>query len=142
MFTFELTFAQKLKAVDVPAAVKATFVKKFPKAKGIEWSKESETEFEAEFKNNGLEQAANFDQSGNWVITESEIKSSDLPSPVKATIAKEFAGYKIDEAEKAETPNEGSFYEVGLKKDKSVLVVQISSDGEVLKKEEGKEKED
>ena len=136
-----LTYAQKLKESDVPAAVKESFTKRFPKAKGVEWSKEGTTEFEAEFKNSGMEQSVNFDQGGKWLGTETEIKKSELPPAVQATIAKDFAGYKIEEAEKAETADKGTFYEVQLEKGDMNYEVQFSPDGRVLKKEEKKEDE-
>lgn len=134
--------AQKLKESEVPKAVKDSFAKRFPNTKGVEWSKESETEFESEFKNAGKEQSANFDQAGKWLVTETEIKKADLPQAVQAAIAKEFAGYKVEEAEKVETVNDGMQYEVALEKGESNYEVLFSADGKVLKKEEKKEKGD
>ena len=134
--------AQKLKESEVPKAVKDSFAKRFPNLKGVEWSKESDTEFEAEFKNAGKEQSANFDQAGKWLVTETEIKKADLPQAVQASIAKEFAGYKVEEAEKVETANDGIQYEVALEKGESNYEVLLSADGKMLKKEEKKEKDD
>ena len=136
-----LASAQKLKENEVPEAVKKTFAQKFANAKEVKWSKESSTEFEAAFDLAGHEQSASFDNSGKWMETETEIKKSDLPQAVQATITKEFAGYKIDEAEKVESPEKGSFYEVELKNGKVKYEVQLSADGKVIKKEEIKEKE-
>ncbi len=130
--------AQKLKETDVPQAVKASFTKSFPNAKGVEWSKESESEFEAEFKSGSVEQSANFDAMGKWLVTETEIKKSDLPAGVQAAIKKEFAGFKIEEAEKVEKA-EGVTYEVELEKGELTYGVEFSKDGKVLKKEEKKE---
>ena len=134
--------AQKLKESEVPKTVKDAFVKRFPNTKGIEWSKESETEFEAEFENAGKEQSANFDGTGKWLVTETEIKKADLPQAVQAALTKEFAGYKVEEAEKVETENDGIQYEVALEKGESNYEVLFSLDGKVLKKEEKKEKDD
>ena len=131
--------AQKLKESEVPATVMAFFKKSFPAAKNVKWSKESESEFEAEFKNGAQEQAANFDATGKWLVTETEIKKADLPAPVQATIKKEVDGYKMEEVEKAETPDNGILYEVELEKGETILSVQISKEGKVLKKEEEKE---
>jgi len=134
--------AQKLKESEVPEPVKSSFSKSFPNAKGVEWSKESEGEFEAEFKSGSLKHSANFDSSGKWLITETEIKKADLPTMVQATIKKEFGGLKIEEVEKVETP-EGISYEVELEKGEVTYSVQLASDGKILKKEERKEdKED
>ena len=137
-----LAQAQKLKESDVPSAVKESFAKRFPKTKEVKWSKESATEFEAEFKSGDMEQSANFDQAGKWLVTETEIKKSELPQAVQATIGREFAGFKIEEAEKAETFDKGMFYEVELEKGELNYEVQLSADGKILKKEEKKEKGD
>jgi hypothetical protein len=135
-----LAHAQKLKETEVPGAVKKAFAEKFKNATEIKWSKESATEFEAEFEVGKKEQSASFDNTGKWLVTESEIKTAELPQAVQATIAKEFAGYKIEEAEKADSSDNGSFYEVALKSGKNKYEVQLSADGKVLKKEEVKEK--
>ena len=129
---------QKLKDSDVPEAVKATFAKNFPKAKEVKWSKEGTSEFEAEFEIAEVEQSANFDKTGKWLETETEIKKSELPQAVQATIAKEFAGFTVDETEKVESPGKALLYEIELKKDKVRYEVQFSADGKVVKKEEKK----
>lgn len=131
-------YSQKLKETEVPEAVKVSFVKSFPNIKSVKWSKESETEFEAEFKNGSVQQSANFDTSGKWLVTETEIKKTDLPPLVQAAIKKEFDRFKIEEAEKVET-TEGVLYEVELEKGEVTYGVQFSKDGKVLKKGEKKE---
>ncbi len=142
--------AQKLKDSEVPASVKQTFAKNFPKAKEVKWSKEGTSEFEAEFvrgtsdsfgENAEVEQSANFDKTGKWLETETEIKKSELPQAVQAAIAKEFAGFTVDEPEKVESPGNVLLYEMELKKDKVKYEVQFSADGKVVKKEEKKAKE-
>ena len=86
--------------------------------------------------------ASNFDQSGKWIVTETEIKSSELPAAVTASLGKELPGYKIDESEKVETADKGTYYEVVMKKGKSIMEVEISGDGKVMKKEEKKKTDD
>lgn len=133
-----LANAQKLKSAEVPDAVKASFKQKFDKAKDVKWSKENEKEYEAEFEVGEKEQSATFDSSGKWLGTETEIEKSDLPAPVKSALNKEFAGFTIEEAEKGESPENPSFYEVELKNGKIKYEVQLSNEGKVLKKEEVK----
>jgi hypothetical protein len=135
-----LADAQKLKSSDVPAAVQEAFAKHFPKAKEVKWSKEGTTEFEAEFESANLKQSANFDKTGKWLETETIIKNSELPQAVQAAIAKDFAGYKIEEPEKFESPGQAALYEMELEKNKVTYEVQFSADGKVVKKEEKKEK--
>lgn len=133
--------AQKLKESEIPKTVKDSFAQRFPNTKGAEWSKESESEFEAEFKTAGKKQSANFEQTGKWLVTETEIKKAELPKAVQAALTKEFVGYKIEEMEKVETANEGMQYEVELEKGELKYEVLFSADGKVLKKEEKKETE-
>jgi len=134
--------AQKLKNSEVPTAVKQAFAKNFPSAKEVKWSKEDATEFEAEFKSGATEKSANFDQSGKWVVTETEIKKSDLPQAVQAAVAKEFAGYKMDEIEKVEKPDNVVLYEMELEKNKVTYEVQFDANGKVIKKEVKKEEKE
>jgi hypothetical protein len=134
--------AQKLQESAVPTEVKSAFAKKFPNARAVKWSKETATEFEAEFKNGSMEQAANFDATGNWVVTETEIKKSDLPADVVKAITKDFPGYKITEVEKVEKPDHTELFEAKVEKGEKTYVVQVSQQGKILKKEEEKEEKD
>lgn len=142
LFVISGACGQKLKDAEVPNAVKQAFAKQFPTAKGVKWSKESTDEFEAEFKSAQGEQSANFDMNGKWLITETEVSEKSLPAAVQQTIKTQFSGYKIEETEKAETPDQGAFYEIKLERGEKTIVAQISSDGKVLKTEEEKESED
>lgn len=134
--------AQTLKESAVPAAVKSAFTKKFPSASAVKWSKESKTEFEAEFKNGSLTQAANFDASGSWVVTETEVKKAELPGPVAKAIAKDFVGYKTGESEKVEKPNTPMYFEVKVEKGELTYVLEISPEGKILKKAKEEEEKD
>lgn len=60
--------------------------------------------------------SANFDATGKWLETEIEIKETDLPKAISASVAKHFAGFKISEVAKTETPDKGLIYEMDLKK--------------------------
>ena len=135
--------SQKTKeaSVEVPSNVKESFTKLFPSATDVKWSKESATEFEAEFKVVETEKSSNFDSTGKWLVTETEIKISDLPASVQSAINNEFSGYSIEEAEAVETAEAGMFFEVALEKGESSLEVQISADGQVLKKAKKEEAE-
>jgi len=120
---------------NVPASVKESFSKKFPDVSNVKWGKENDKEWEAEFKMDGKEYSANFDNSGTWIETEYEISKNEIPETVKTTIDKDFQGYKIVESEISETIN-GKVYEFLVKKDKQKLEVGISITGEVLNKEQ------
>lgn len=129
------------KAKDLPEKVKSAFALKFPNASKVKWDKENDKEWEAEFKMDSKEYSTNFDLDGNWMETEYEISLNDLPEAVKACLDKEFAGYKIKEAEVSETA-EGKVYEFELKKGKDEAEASISLSGEVISKEQGKDEKD
>jgi uncharacterized membrane protein YkoI len=120
---------------DVPAKVKAAFTQKFPAATNIKWDNENDSEWEAEFKLNGTEYSANFDNTGAWMETEYEISSSDIPITVKTTLEKEYAAYKIEASEISETSN-GKVYEFELKNGKVEIEVTFDTKGNIMKKEQ------
>jgi len=126
-------YTQKITPDKVPAAVKQAFAKKFPAATDVKYEMEKK-DYEITFKEKGVEMSANFDATGKWLETETEIKESDLPKEVAASVAKNFAGFKISEPAKTETPDKGLFYEMDLKKDKEGYEVRFSVKGDILKK--------
>jgi hypothetical protein len=72
--------AQTLKSNEIPEVVKVSFTTRFPKASNVSWSKENTTEFEAEFKNNGSKQSANFDQHGKWSARKQRSGNQNCPA--------------------------------------------------------------
>lgn len=127
--------AQKLSADKVPAAVKAAFKTKFPTATSASWELESKDVYEVNFTNNKVKQSAQFDAAGKWEKTEVQIASSELPKAVADAFAKAFPGYKITEAERAETPSSKLFYELEAAKGADKVEVQLLPNGEILKRE-------
>ncbi len=136
--------AQKISTDKVPAAVTSAFKTKFPTVTKATWEMESKTEFEANFKLNGIETSANFDNSGKWLETETELKTTALPVAIQSTLKKDFVGFKINEASKIESVKHGKCYEAEIEKGEESFDVLFTSDGKVLSKTklEEKEKED
>lgn len=126
---------------DLPSEVKTAFSRKFPDATGVKWDKESDTEWEAEFKLNGTEYTASFDPAGTWMETEYEITSVDIPTAVKSKLDNEFSDYKIEESVVSETP-EGKVYEFELKAGKEEMDITIDMSGNVVKKERVEQEEE
>ena len=136
--------SQTKKSINVPSEVKAAFESRFKGAKNAEWEMESKEAYEVSFKMKGDEYSANFSLKGDWLETETEIKEKDLPQAVLASIQSNFSGFEIedDEAEKVESPNQATLYEVILEKDEEAWEVQFSADGKVVKKTKEEEDED
>ena len=134
-------YTQKITPDKVPAPVKQAFAKKFPAATDVKYEMEKK-DYEINFKDKGVEMSANFDATGSWLETETEIKVTDIPKEVSASVTNNFAGFKISEVAKTETPDKGLIYEMDLKKDKEGLEVQFSPKGDILKKTPLKKEKD
>jgi len=136
---------EKSKKVEVPAAVKSAFEVKYPKAEKVNWGVEKPGEFEAEFVLNSVKSSALFDSKGQFLESENEIKESELPQVIKATISKDFVGYKFDEVEKSTNAKGVTIYEMEASKDKEKYEISFDVNGKLLNKkvvkEEGKEKD-
>lgn len=83
---------------------------------------------EIEIYHDSREKDVLFDRSGNWTRTSWEVRTDMLPEAVKATIASEYAGYRADDAEYAETPS-GDFYVIELEGGGRDMTVSIGADG-------------
>ncbi len=123
-----------LQTEPIPETVKTAFAKKFPSVKKVDWEKESNSEWEAEFKMNRIEYSANFTTDGKWLETEHEISKNEIPQKIKVALDTEFKSYKIEEAEISETAA-GSVYEFELEKGEKTLEVVFNLDGNKLKEE-------
>jgi hypothetical protein len=125
-----------------PEEVKKEFSQKFADAKSVKWDSEEANEWEAEFKINGKEMSACFDNTGKWLETEAEVSAKELPEAVTNTLKNEFPEFKTDEISTIENPEMKGF-EIALKNRETEVTVIIGADGTVLKKETSEEnKED
>ena len=73
-----------------------------------------------------------FTTEGKWLRTEWDIPKADLPLAVLATIEKDYAGYKIDDIEQYERPEE-TLYFVELEKGDDEIKVCFTEEGVVVK---------
>lgn len=133
--------AQKSERKSVPDKVLSAFNAKFPDAKKVEWEMENDTEWEAEFKWNGVEYSANFSTNGEWRETEYEIKKSDIPSNIRAILDQNFSDYEIEEPEVVETPS-GKSYEMEVEAGEDEYEVTIDANGKLTKKKESEENDE
>ena len=133
------SYAQKPKE-EAPPAAKASFAANYPTAQKVKWSVEKPGEFEVDFTLNKVESSALYDANGKLLETEAEVKESELPQAVKATIAKDFAGYKLDETEKAIDTKGIITYAMEASKGKVKLELSFDTNGKLLSKESLKEK--
>lgn len=142
--SFVLSSVSKEKSV--PENVKNSFTKKFPNVKKMEWEFDKEDNlWEVEFKMNKEEYEASFNEKGEWLETEKEIRFKDLPNEVKSTLELDFKNYEIEEVEYLEN-SKGQFYEVEVEIEENNIEKEyeiiFSKKGELIDKKEEKEEDD
>jgi hypothetical protein len=94
-FVATASFAQKLNAKKVPAAVTAAFAKRHAAVSKVSWELEK-TNYEVGFMLDGKETSEVYTAQGIWVESEVEIKVAELPDAVKMKLK----GKKVAEAAK------------------------------------------
>ena len=94
---------------------------------------------EAEYKYNLLEveiydattkKDVYFDKSDAWVMTTWDIAVASLPEAVRAAASAAYPGYRIDDAEYAETP-EGPHYSIDLERGDREVNIHVAPDGTI-----------
>lgn len=91
--------AQKMKASEVPSAVTTKFASLYPNVKDVKWEKEG-ANYEAEFEVNEVETSVNFDATGNFLESETEVAKTALPAAAHDYLAKNAPGVKVKEVSK------------------------------------------
>ena len=128
-------------AQNPPKSVADNFNMKFQNATKVKWDQEEENEWEAEFKMNGDEMSASFDNAGKWLETEKELKQNQLPAAVQNAFNAKYAGYKMNEAAEIEKPDFKG-YELGIEKGEESLEILVTADGKITSTKKVEEEED
>lgn len=106
--------AQKLAAEKVPAAVKTSFAKEYPGVSKVSWEVEK-GKYEAGFHKDGHTMSALFEPNGSMTESEMQIKVSELPAAVLASLKAKHPNAKITEAAKITKANGEVNYEAEVK---------------------------
>jgi len=128
--------SDKCKEVLLPDAVQAAIDAKYPQAV-IEESKAEEEGlrvYEVELEQNDQEVELTISPDGKIMEKETEVTMNDLPTAVKAAIAKASKGGQVKEIEQ-----ETTYYIVTIKK---LSEIEFASDGQLLSKEVEDEDDD
>ena len=102
--------AQKLDASKVPAAVKESFAKKYPKVATVKWELEKGN-YEAGFKQDGQSMSVVFTPNGTMTESEVDIKTSELPAAALSYVKTNYKGKSVKEAAKITKANGEINYE-------------------------------
>jgi hypothetical protein len=124
------------KGTEATPVVKAAFQKDYPNVKNVEWSAEK-SDFEAEFKLNGLDCSANYNQAGKLVEFEQSVKHDQLPKAAQEYIAKNYPNLKITEAAKITDEKNAVSFEAELNENGKAFDLIFDANGKFLSKNLG-----
>ncbi len=114
-------------------SVVAAFEAKFPNAVAASWEKKGEYE-KVEFRQNGQEADAWFDQAGQWMMTETDILFTNLPTEVKEGFNESmYNSWKVDNADVWERLNMPTVYRLEIEKGNEEMVVYFNGKGELVR---------
>ncbi len=106
--------AQKIKASEVPTAVRVTFKKQYPTATKVKWEKEN-GQYEVNFDLNEVDYSLLINADGKIIETEIEITLNQLPAGILEYVRAHYAGQKIKKASKITDANGVVTYEAEIK---------------------------
>lgn len=124
-------YCQDIKNKEVPSVIKDSLSKNFS-INDADWNKEG-ANYEASFEQKGNEISVLFDNGGNIIETEKEIKQDELPPSVHNVIKKEYAVYELEEIARIDA-NGTITYEVELEKGNESFDLIFDMGGKVLNK--------
>lgn len=134
VFVFLVLCAAVLRAQDVPSTVVSAFQQRYAAAQHTVWDELEEGEFTATFVLGHAEMSARFSPAGEWLSATVYLEESDVPSAVRNAVATQFPDYDMYDVVRVENPS-AAFYEMTLESEEDALVVQVATDGRILKKE-------
>lgn len=120
-------------SAQAPEAVKATFQKMYPGENDPDWHKDSNGNYESNFKIDGIKYRADYAPDGHWIETETSIDVKDLPQAIRDVIKSEFDSEEITEVEKVEHHSKGTFYDVEFKQKGKNKDVEFRANGTIIK---------
>ena len=116
----------------LPQVIIGSFEQKYPKTMAS-WENERGM-LKAEFRKNGKEVDAWFDNNGTWVRSVTDLTVRDLPDAVVSIVRATYPDYYIDDVDLIETPSE-RYYLVEIEKRGFMdmeIKLKISEEGKIL----------
>lgn len=114
-------------------AVENAFNAKYPNAGGISWEKKG-TYHVADFWLEGLEREAWFDETGEWYLTETDIRFEQLPEAIQTAFKNsEYKDWKVDDVDKLERKDMATVYVIEVEKGNQEYDLYYAEDGTLIK---------
>ena len=90
--------AQDIHKKDVPGAVKAVFMKAYPKATDVDWKMKG-SDYEAKFDLGKVDHKATYTALGKTIAVEKDIPNSQLPAAIAKSIRTKYPKGRIDDVD-------------------------------------------
>ncbi len=114
-------------------AVVVSFNAKYPEAKRVEWENKKGY-LVADFIWETNETEAWFDSDGNWLLTETDIRSDKLPMAIqRAFVASSYATWKVEDVDMLTRPDAATIYVIEVEKGEKEVDLYYAEDGSLLK---------
>lgn len=106
---------------------------KYPEAQKVHWEKKLNYQV-AEFIYKNKETEAWFDASGKWMMSETDLLFSDLPTPIKEHFAAgQYANWHVDDVDLIERYNAEPIYILEVEQGKTEVDLYYSAEGVLIK---------
>lgn len=122
--------AQDIQQKDVPSVVLNAFLTSYPQATDVEWERRGNV-YNVEFEIAKIDHEAWYDASGKLSKHKEEVPLHLLPTPVLDLVKKDFANYKLDDADKIEEDGK-TFYLLELDGSPNDRILHVSPEGKLL----------
>lgn len=126
----------KPKGIDVaaiPQVIQSFIKQKYPGAVIRKYEKEGNNRTEVDVMHDGKRKEVYFDGQNQWLATEWEIRSEEVPSVVMIELVNSaYADYDVEEIDAIEKPS-GLFYTFELKQFNNEVNLMFDSQGQLIK---------
>lgn len=111
--------------------IKSFIEQKYEGATILYAEQEFNGEIDVEIIHDNTKKEVKFNRKNNWISTTWDVAISQLPESVTASVANEYTGYRIDDADYVETPS-GDHYKLEIEKGEWDKTVFVTPNGEIL----------
>ena len=118
----------------VPREIQLKFLELEPTAHNITWIIDNNI-YQVDCIINKKHSTSYFDKNGNWLETESEIDTEELPEAILKTLQTKLSEYSIIDIEIVKTKDSQVLYEVDLKKGNKIYDILFDETGKILRKQ-------
>ena len=116
-----------------PKNIVSTFKAKYPSAKRVEWEVKNTYQV-AEFHIGFTEAEAWFDNNGQWVMTESDVKYSSLPVVIRNSFESgEYGKWKVEDVDKLERSGMETIYIIEAELGEQEVALHYLENGTLVK---------